>query len=116
MNRRWESYKRKQLWRFVGWRKTVFTDLIVDAILYLGYCGEAPSLRAMAIDLECHPSHLRQETVRLLETIGCVRIVPYKYGKQVWLTETGWRLLVLMESIHIIMEQANPDLIVSDRE
>lgn len=115
MNRRWESYKRRQLWRFVGWRKTVFTDLIVDAILYLGYCGEAPSLIAMSRDLDCHPSHLKQETVRLLEKIGCVRIVPYKREKQVWLTETGWRLFVLMESIHIIMEQANPDLIVSGK-
>ena len=104
MRDRWEAYKRDKLWRYAGWRKTVFTDLIVNAILYLGYCGEAPSLTIMAKDLECHHSHLRQEIVNLLDKIGCIRVIPYKWNKKVVLTEKGWRVFVLMEALHIVFE------------
>jgi hypothetical protein len=112
---RWEAYKRKTLWRYVGWRKTVFTDLIVNSILYLGYCGEATSLTLMARDLECHHSHLRQEIINLLQKTGCVKIIPYKSSKKIVLTEQGWRVFVLMEALHIVLNKGISDLNISDK-
>lgn len=108
---RWEAYKKRKMWRYLEWRKTIFTDLIMNAILYLGYCGEAPSLTVMARELECEDKYVRWGICKLLQQIGCISILPYKREKRVRLTDKGWRVFVLMEAIHIVFENDNKDLI-----
>ncbi len=54
---------------------------------------------------------LRQETVNLLQKINCASTMPYKREKRVRLTETGWRVFVLMEAMHMVLELNNKELI-----